>query len=310
MIALAHFILFFGFALALVALYICIQAVKHSKAIFARPYLVILSGITFIIFIHVLEAFFKAVLSGEAYDATFRTPFLYLIILLVPVRLFIAAKAVEVGLLLKQKRPGKWIYAFPAATFILFIVSVIILNFPTELKLRIDVRFTYSIHLISMGALIYTGFQFLKASDCTTKDNFKHFRMLGAVLIIFATGNLIFRTLNYPHHRIHEDLQMLGLAIFDVVLMSSQIFLLKNIFSTKHIPEEAARDIEAVFEKYQITSREKEIIKLICEGKTNKEIAEQLFISPVTVRDHSSNIYRKTEVKNRTQLAALFRKYY
>ena len=52
---------------------------------------------------------------------------------------------------------------------------------------------------------------------------------------------------------------------------------------------------------------ETDIIQGIYAGKTNQEIADQLFITIQTVKDHSSRIYQKTQVKNRTQLAALLR---
>jgi DNA-binding CsgD family transcriptional regulator len=57
--------------------------------------------------------------------------------------------------------------------------------------------------------------------------------------------------------------------------------------------------------KYKITKRETEVIELICQGKTNKEIADQLFISVETVKDHNYKIFQKTGVKNRTQLVNL-----
>jgi DNA-binding CsgD family transcriptional regulator len=57
--------------------------------------------------------------------------------------------------------------------------------------------------------------------------------------------------------------------------------------------------------KYKITKRETEVIELICKGKTNKEIADQLFISIETVKDHNYKIFQKTGVKNRTQLVNL-----
>lgn len=60
--------------------------------------------------------------------------------------------------------------------------------------------------------------------------------------------------------------------------------------------------------KYKISKREMEVIGLICEGYTNKQIADELFISIETVKDHNSRIYLKTDVKNRTQLAKLFLK--
>lgn len=56
------------------------------------------------------------------------------------------------------------------------------------------------------------------------------------------------------------------------------------------------------FEEYGISAREQEITELICEGKTNKEIAEQLFITLQTVKDHTHRIYTKVGVKSRVQL--------
>jgi len=63
-----------------------------------------------------------------------------------------------------------------------------------------------------------------------------------------------------------------------------------------------------LIEKYKISKRETEVIQLICEGYTNRQIADELFISVETVKDHNSRIFLKTEVNNRTQLAKLFMK--
>ncbi|SIS40570.1 response regulator transcription factor [Salimicrobium flavidum] len=51
----------------------------------------------------------------------------------------------------------------------------------------------------------------------------------------------------------------------------------------------------------QLTAREKEILMLMAEGRTNQEIAEQLFIALKTVKVHVSNILGKLEVHDRTQ---------
>jgi DNA-binding CsgD family transcriptional regulator len=59
-------------------------------------------------------------------------------------------------------------------------------------------------------------------------------------------------------------------------------------------------------ERYGITGREREIIELICAGRTNQEIADRLFISLATVKDHNYNIFRKTGVRNRVELTNLF----
>lgn len=52
-----------------------------------------------------------------------------------------------------------------------------------------------------------------------------------------------------------------------------------------------------------LTRREKEILLLIGDGFSNKKIAEQLFISENTVKNHIKNLLEKLELENRVQLA-------
>lgn len=58
--------------------------------------------------------------------------------------------------------------------------------------------------------------------------------------------------------------------------------------------------------KYNLTSRETEVIRLIAEGGTNKTIAEKLFISDKTVAKHIQNIFEKVGVNNRLELLNRF----
>lgn len=53
----------------------------------------------------------------------------------------------------------------------------------------------------------------------------------------------------------------------------------------------------------ELTQREYEVIALIADGLNNKDIAEKLFISEKTVKNHVSNIFRKINVSDRTQAA-------
>jgi DNA-binding NarL/FixJ family response regulator len=53
----------------------------------------------------------------------------------------------------------------------------------------------------------------------------------------------------------------------------------------------------------ELTEREREVLRLIAEGKENAQIAEELFISVQTVKNHVSNILAKLEVENRVQAA-------
>ena len=51
-----------------------------------------------------------------------------------------------------------------------------------------------------------------------------------------------------------------------------------------------------------LTESDTQIIKFICQGKSNSEIADLLFLSPRTIEGRKSTIYRKTETKNRGDL--------
>jgi two-component system response regulator DesR len=50
-----------------------------------------------------------------------------------------------------------------------------------------------------------------------------------------------------------------------------------------------------------LTEREREVLDLIAAGSTNREIAEQLFLSPDTVKEHASALYRKLHARNRAE---------
>ncbi|NNE76050.1 MAG: helix-turn-helix transcriptional regulator, partial [Pricia sp.] len=62
---------------------------------------------------------------------------------------------------------------------------------------------------------------------------------------------------------------------------------------------------EHLFQKYQITPREQEVIEQICLGKTNQQIANTLFISLQTVKDHTHRIYTKIGINSRLKLVQL-----
>jgi DNA-binding NarL/FixJ family response regulator len=57
----------------------------------------------------------------------------------------------------------------------------------------------------------------------------------------------------------------------------------------------------------ELSDREREILWLIARGENNASIARRLVLSPKTVRNHVSNIYRKLNVSNRAQAAARVR---
>lgn len=69
-------------------------------------------------------------------------------------------------------------------------------------------------------------------------------------------------------------------------------------------PVDFVRD-EGKVESLGITPRELEILQLIAEGLSNKEIAERAFVSENTVKTHSSRLFEKLGARRRTQAVQL-----
>jgi len=70
---------------------------------------------------------------------------------------------------------------------------------------------------------------------------------------------------------------------------------------------EGALLLEELRRMPSLTPREFEILELVAEGMTNGEIAERLWVSPLTVRRHLENVYAKLGVHTRTAAAAFVR---
>ena len=76
-------------------------------------------------------------------------------------------------------------------------------------------------------------------------------------------------------------------------------------------PEAAAHVIAAVHHDSQVpgveqlTARERDVLALIGEGRSNREIAQELTVTEKTVKTHVSNILRKLGVRDRTQAALI-----
>lgn len=61
-------------------------------------------------------------------------------------------------------------------------------------------------------------------------------------------------------------------------------------------------DMNYIRQQYRLTRRETDILRRVLDGYKNSDIAKELDISEQTVKDHLSNIYSKTETKNRMEL--------
>ena len=70
---------------------------------------------------------------------------------------------------------------------------------------------------------------------------------------------------------------------------------------SKHSSKKFANDIKA-----QLTKQEQNVLELLLQEKSNKDIAETLFVSVSTIKTHVNNIYKKLNVNSREEINSLF----
>ena len=85
------------------------------------------------------------------------------------------------------------------------------------------------------------------------------------------------------------------------LLMASVLLNLWFVFSAKKRKQKQRTEA-----KEQLTKQEQTVLELLLDEKTNKDIAETLFISVSTVKTHVNNVYKKLNVNSRDELKTLF----
>jgi DNA-binding NarL/FixJ family response regulator len=102
---------------------------------------------------------------------------------------------------------------------------------------------------------------------------------------------------------IHKDCSLDELKLAIETVQNGQKFVSQQMRELMlRVPaNQAKRDTFSV----QLTNREKEILRLICEGYTSKEIGDQLFISHRTVETHKDNMMRKLDVNSTAKLISI-----
>lgn len=89
------------------------------------------------------------------------------------------------------------------------------------------------------------------------------------------------------------------------------VYLGQSVFGediVSKLPSLINRNSKADFSNYGITEKELDLITLVAEGLSNKEIATKLFLSEGTVRNSITTILEKLNLRDRTQLAIFYYK--
>ena len=188
-------------------------------------------------------------------------------------------------------------------------------------KLEEDSRF-YLVGVYSNPDVFLGAFDAYEASslDFCMVDSFflKYLREKGKADKCINCKTLLIEDARLGPHELHSliaDLNLSGIIYKDTNIKNLRNVLYKilageKIFRCEGDPyyfDETNGVIESrVNFKDLLTPTEAKVVHMVCQGMRNKDIAKRLFISENTVRSHLYNIYRKFNIKTRTELLKLY----
>lgn len=93
--------------------------------------------------------------------------------------------------------------------------------------------------------------------------------------------------------RIYEAIK--NAAIGNVVMTPKIAQIMAN-------PSTSPKALDKIIEEYQLTEKDLQLIQLVCNGLTNREIAQELFLTEGTVKNNIGKILTKLGLRDRTQI--------
>src|SRR5215469_5408398 len=140
------------------------------------------------------------------------------------------------------------------------------------------------------------------------------------VLIYGIVGGIVITLLQWMQYRflvVDHSLEIYGALIaatFAIlgIWLGLKLTRPKEKILIKEVPVPSAQPFvldEKKREDLGITRRELDILELIAQGLSNREIAEKLFVSENTVKTHSSRVFDKLGARRRTQAVQLWKEF-
>jgi DNA-binding CsgD family transcriptional regulator len=187
--------------------------------------------------------------------------------------------------------------------------------------------------LFNFTIIIVVGYFIAKANEVKPVSLIRNYFMVMNILYSIVVSIIIFYPNKGKSFINYFDRRFIALSIIGVMLLQCTLlffykaqysiaigFILAFFAGNTFLPfylnygtlltafiKEPLKDMsfEGFCKQFEVSPRETDIVREICNGLSNKEISEKLFISLQTVKDHTHRIYIKTNVKSRVQLINL-----
>ena len=310
--------LMFFYTLAI--LVICIVTAVLSLAAYAssrRRFFIYGGGVFICYAVEMTEIFFfEYTLQNQSFPASD-----YYAITMPVARTLVATASLIAMDLLDQH--SKKLFVIPVATFLLseLLIIVAVPCGPMHQWLYYTMR---QVFLVFVGLYIFwTAHKSTKVELKTRVNNQRKHLIIGAILVGCIVAEDFYNILVVPMSLAPSWLQLyLSERNFSENVFACYFAILLIIYSyhvlsirMQEAPEEKnVSDLDRHIEEqmpfyrnaYKLSNRETEVMRLVVLGKSNQEIADELFLAVGTVKTHIHNILVKTEQQNRTTLILHF----
>ncbi len=132
-----------------------------------------------------------------------------------------------------------------------------------------------------------------------------------SILLYGIAMAVLIGILKFAEYRFYvRDLSLeLFLGLVAVIFVGLGVWVGRRLTRVKVVAPESEFVLDdAHLKKLGITKREYEVLSLIAQGLSNKEIADKLFVSTSTIKTHVSNIIAKLDSSRRTEAIAKAKK--
>jgi DNA-binding CsgD family transcriptional regulator len=206
--------------------------------------------------------------------------------------------------------PLRWhaLYGVPLFLFLPYVIFFVV-DYAINGNLGTDIKYGMIVPFVYALVLLFMIFKTIRDKYKSHPDENKYMEATAMCIAITPWAALAFFGLV-------ESSQLVEVLCTNTgIICITFLFIWKSI---KHAREEYARlqqlarqgDGAQIFDEmcryYRLTNREIEIVLLIKQGLTYRQISERLFIAGKTVENHMQNIYEKSKVKNKAGLLHKF----
>jgi DNA-binding CsgD family transcriptional regulator len=209
--------------------------------------------------------------------------------------------------------------------WIYFFIRLVLGLKEKALTRMMNVAITAGISTIGVNFAIGLSIFIIHGSNRWILLTFRGLMIVANVVFLVMIISLVLQKPNRKHEPIRAFgwMSVIGYSLFFTFIIlpepfslatGSGCFLALNItpiiwFRVHFLPqygqlstEQDQQFLESFFQEYHISNREREIMKLLIQGKSNKDIERMLYISYNTVKNHVYNLFQKLGVNSRWQM--------